>query len=185
MIKNLGPARDSVVRSVEAILQEPSSDVSLGIASERIWHWGVDGKEEREQLVARFRRGIAFVHIYRYGNDLYVGWDAHVNCGDWIEVPSGAGFDKTTQELCRVNTISAGWHVPSEYDISDTNCLLEQVHAAVVKVVKLKLAEHQIDQEIDFKILREPRQSIAGRRDSADDDEGGLKGVLSRFRRVE
>jgi len=155
------------------------------MANEKIWYWGVDGKEEREQLVARFRRGIAFVQIYRYGEDLFVGWDAHVNCGTWVEQIAGAGYDKTIQELCIVHTIAAGWHVPNEYDISDTNCLLERVHAAVTQVVKLKLAEHQIDQEIDFKIVREPRQNIAGRRDGESTGAtAGIRSALSKISRI-
>jgi hypothetical protein len=36
------------------------------------------------------------------------------------------------------------------------------VHAAVTKVVKRAMADRKIDQEIDFKILREKREGIAG-----------------------
>ena len=69
--------------------------------------------------------------------------------------------------------------------MTDANCLLENVHAAVAKVIKLKLAENHIDQEIDFRILREERQGIAGREQpKAQDHKKNTKGVLSRLRRV-
>jgi hypothetical protein len=183
LVKDLGCERDGVLGAIEAELHQPSDD-GVTMANEHIWYWGVDGKEEREQLVVRFRRGIAFVHVYRYATDLFVGWDAHVNCGTWVEATSGSGYDKATRELCAVHTIEAGWHVPNEYDICDTNCLLERVHVAVSKVIKLKLCEHKIDQEVDFKILREPRQNIAGREAEGAKGASAISGVLSKIRRV-
>ncbi len=184
LVRNLGAQRDVVKRALTEELTQ-LSEGSFVMAEEKIWYWGVDGKEEREQLVVRFRRGIAFVHIYKYGNDLFVGWDAHVNCGTWTETVSAQGYDKLTQALCAVHTIAADWHVPNEYDITDTNCLLERVHAAVTKVLKIKIAEHKIDQEIDFKILREARQQIVGRQGSEEASvQGNLRSRLSKLVRV-
>jgi len=137
----------------------------VSLSDEKIWYLGVDGPEEREQLVVTFRRAIGFIHIYPYGNDLYVGWDAHVNSGTWLERQVAMGIEPQTGELCRVNTIESGWHVPNEYDITDANCLIEWVHAAITKITKKVLAEYKIDQEIDFKILRGERQGVAGRQD--------------------
>lgn len=184
LVWGLGCEHDSVNSAIEKQLAGITED-GFVMANESIWYWGVDGKEERVQLVVRFRRAIAFVHVYRYGDDLYVGWDAHVNCGTWVEKVVSGGYDKKTSELCSVHTIAAGWHVPTEYDITDANCLLERVHAAVTKVVRLKLVEHNIDQEIDFHILREERQNVAGRgKPSEEAVAGGIRGALSKFRRV-
>lgn len=182
LVNDLG-AEEQAVKA--AIRQELSqiNDPGYSLNDERIWYWGVDGKEEREQLVARFRRGIAFVQVFRYGQDLFVGWDAHVNCGCWEEYVAGGGFDYRTGELCVIHTTAAGWHVPNEYDINDTNCLLERVHAAMTKVVKQKLAELRIDQEIDFKILREDRQNIAGRR-GAPAERSGIRNAFAKLKRV-
>jgi hypothetical protein len=182
LVFDLGPERDRLLADVKQEIAH-DADHQFTLANEKIWYWGVDGAEEREQLVARFRRAIAFIHIYQYGADLYVGWDAHVNCGKWIEQPAGGGFDKVTHQLCEVHTIVSGWNVPNEYDVSDANCLLERVHAAITKHVKLKLAEHKIDQEIDFKIVREQRQGIAGREEDGGGGGGG-GGLLSKFRRT-
>jgi hypothetical protein len=60
-----------------------------------------------------------------------------------------------------------GWHIPNEYDVTDTNCLIERIHSAVTKVLKRLLAERKIDQEIDFQIIRGERQTIAGREEAA------------------
>jgi len=184
LVWGLGQERGAVAAAVEKQLSSVT-DSGFTISNERIWYWGIDGKEERVQLVARFQRAIAFIHIYSYGEDLFVGWDAHVNGGTWVEKVAGVGYDKNTFELCAIHTITAGWQVPTEYDITDANCLLERVHAAVAKVVRIKVAEHHIDQEIDFRIQREERQGVAGRQQPETGAvTGGFKKMLSKFRRV-
>lgn len=184
LVRGLGGEREPLISALQQQLSAIKQD-GFSVGNESIWYWGVDGKEERVQMVARFRRAMSFIHVYSYGDDLFVGWDAHVNCGDWVEKVAGVGYDKNTSELCTVHTIDAGWHVPTEYDITDANCLLERVHAAVTKVVKLKLAEHKVDQEIDFRILREERQGIKGREQSGKDIvTSGIRSVVSRFRRI-
>jgi hypothetical protein len=184
LVRGMGSEHNLVISAIEHQLAGITED-GFNMTKESIWYWGVDGKEERVQLVVLFRRAIAFIHIYSYGDDLYVGWDAHVNCGTWVEQVGGEGYDKKTSERCAVYTITAGWHVPTEYDITDANCLLERVHAAITKVVRLKLVEHQIDQEIDFHILREDRQNVAGReKPGVGLESSGFRSMLSKFRRV-
>ena len=58
----------------------------------------------------------------------------------------------------------------SEYDLVDVNCLLEWTHAQVTQVVRRYLKEREIDQEIDFTIIRGDRQSAA-----RSDDQGRKK----------
>ncbi|HYR09516.1 MAG TPA: hypothetical protein VEQ60_17210, partial [Longimicrobium sp.] len=161
LIYGLGVQAESLKTSIRAEL-ERGRPQGFGLSDEHIWYWGVDGKEEREQIVVTFRRGIAFIHVYRYADDLYVAWDAHVNAGTWVEKSMAGGVERETGRRVQINTITGGWHVPNQYDITDTNCLVEWTHAAVTKVVKRFIAEHKIDQEIDFKILREERKGIEG-----------------------
>lgn len=168
--------RDTIGRELSSIRGQ-----TFDVVDERIWYWGSDGKEEREQTVIRLRRGLLFLHLYSYGENLFVGWDAHVNCGKWIETIASKGFDKETKQLCAVHSIAAGWHSPNEYDIVDANCLIEQVHAIIARCLRLKIAEHQIDQEIDFTIVREARQNVVGR---ADPQGGAIAGMKSRLRRL-
>lgn len=142
--------------------QNDERSANIVVASEHIWQQGVDGKVEREQLVVRLRRALSFVHIYTYGNDLYVGWDAHLNGGTWIEKSLGVFRHTRSGKVAQVYEIQSAWHTPTEYDITDANFLLETIHSAVTKVIKQALAEHKIDQEIDFSIVREARQDLVG-----------------------
>jgi hypothetical protein len=161
LLIGLGSERDAVRDAVVAELKS-NADASWSVAEERIWYWGVDGKEERQQTVVSFRSALAFLHFTAYGGDLYVAWDAHINRGTWTEKPVGRGTSVETGALCEVHTIAPAHRTINEYDVSDANCVLERVHAVVTRVVRRKLAEHRLDQEIDFKIVREQRAGITG-----------------------
>ena len=164
LVYELGGEVENVRSALKVELQKARL-AGFSLQDENIWYWGVDGTEERNQTVVTFRRAIGFVHLYNYSNDLYVGWDAHVNCGSWVETEVGTGVDPESKKPACLKSIVAGWHSPNEYDITDTNCLIEWVHGAVTRVVKRFLAEHKIDQEIDFQILRGERQGIEGRQE--------------------
>jgi hypothetical protein len=183
LVRDIGGESETVKAAVKKELAKGLSEgVQLG--DEKIWYPGVDGTEEREQVVVTFRRAIGYIHIYSYGKDLYVGWDAHVNAGTWVEKQVAAGLEPQTGEYCRVNTIESGWHVPNEYDITDTNCLVEWIHAAVTKVTKTTLAEYQIDQEIDFQILRGERNRVLGSENPEENkDKPLMSGLISKFKR--
>lgn len=183
LVRDIGGESQKVKAAVKKELAIGLSEgVQLG--DERIWYAGVDGPEEREQVVVTFRRGIGFIHIYSYGKDLYVGWDAHVNAGTWKEKQVAAGLEPQTGEYCRVNTIESDWHVPNEYDVTDTNCLIEWIHSAVTNVTERILAEYKIDQEIDFQILRGERKGVVGTKSPEDSKAPPLITYLkSKFKR--
>jgi hypothetical protein len=185
LVRDIGGESQKVKAAVKKELAIGLSE-GVQIADEKIWYAGVDGPEEREQIVVTFRRGIGFIHIYSYGKDLYVGWDAHVNAGAWKEKQVADGLEPQTGEYCRVNTIESDWHVPNEYDITDTNCLIEWIHAAVTKVIKTSLAEYKIDQEIDFQILRGERNRVVGSENpegTKDKAKPLISGLRSKFKR--
>lgn len=161
LLIGLGAERDAVHDTVVAELRS-TADTSWSVVDERIWYWSIDGKEERQQTVVSFRSALAFLHFNAYGGDLYVAWDAHINRGIWIEKVVGSGTSAESGALCEVRTIAPGHRVVSEYDVSDTNCVLERVHAVVTRVLRRKLAEHRLDQEIDFTIVREARTGLTG-----------------------
>ena len=143
---------------------------------EQVWHWGLDGKVEREQIVLRLGRAIAFCQIYEYGSDLYVGWDGHLNTGQWVERTITRGVDRRSGLPVAVAAVEPGTQPPTEYDLMDLNCLMEWTHAQFVRLVKQRLAERNIDQEIDFKIVRGERQKLTG------SGEGGQAGTRQRER---
>ena len=89
---------------------------------ERVWYWGLDGKEEREQIVLTSGRGVVFCQIYQYGDDLYVGWDGHVNIGQWVEQAVATGIDRATRKPTVLKAVVSGTQQPSEYDVMDLSC---------------------------------------------------------------
>ena len=110
-----------------------------------------------------------------------MGWDAHVNAGNWTEIAVASGVDRMTGYRVQANTIRSTWNVPSEYDVTDASYLAEWVHALVVQRVKETVERRRIQQEIDFSILREERRNVVGRHAEAKSTAPGLKKL---FRRV-
>jgi hypothetical protein len=159
VISGLGADGELLRQRLFAVLRNPSI-VGLQSRVEKIWYWGLDGTVEREQIVLTFRRAILFCHIYEYDQELYVGWDAHLNHGQWVEKTVGTGIHKESHEFTRVNTVETGWQQLTEYDVTDANCLIEWAHAKLVQLVKRLMEERKIDQEIDFAIIRGGRQDL-------------------------
>ena len=108
LLIGLGSERDAVHDAVVAELQT-NADASWSVAEERIWYWGVDGKEERQQTVVNFRSALAFLHFTAYGGDLYVAWDAHINRGTWTEKPVGRGTS-VGPVRCAKSTVGRSHH---------------------------------------------------------------------------
>lgn len=144
--------RDRLVRAFDEELND-----RCRYHPERVWYWGLDGKEEREQLVLTSGRGIVYCQIYSYGRDLYVGWDGHLNRGQWVEQTLASGIDKLSGNPVGVNLVVPGTQEASEYDLADLSCLMEWTHAQIVKLLRQLIAEKRIDQEIDFSIQRAER----------------------------
>ena len=151
---------------------------------ERVWYWGLDGKEEREQLVLTSGRGIVFCQIYQYGQDLYVGWDGHLNRGQWVEQTVASGIDKTSGNPMGISRVVPGSQPTTEYDLIDLSCLMEWTHAQMVKVLKQLIAEKKIDQEIDFSIQRAERQKVVASGAAAAEDGGVAGKVRKAFQRI-
>lgn len=147
--------------------------------TERIWHRGLDGIEEREQFVISSGRGLVFCQAYQYGNDLFVGWDAYLNKGCWVEEVVGRGIDRITRRQVELRNVVPGVARLSEYDWVDLNCLTEWTHTQLTRLVKQLLEERRIEQEIDFKITRSDRQGFADRLNTEDGAEKEKKKVGS------
>jgi hypothetical protein len=167
--------RDELITKLKSSLMKGAN-----LQEERIWHWGLDGKIEKKQIVITNNRGLAYLHIYPYGKDLYVGWDAHMNYGQWVEGEVASGRDKKTGQLVMLESISPGWQGVNEYDVQDAISLGEWCHAKLVKTVKVIMKEHKIDQEIDFTIIRENRSGLISR---TQQKEGKKKGKFFEFKR--
>jgi hypothetical protein len=155
-------AGQQAMRFREQFLEQLKSRPTEGFryAVEKVWYWGLDGKEEREQIVLSTGRAIVFCQIYQYGSDLYAGWDGHVNYGQWVEQTIARGFDPQMSKPVAISTVVPGTQSISEYDLIDLSCLMDWTHAQFVKLCKQLIRELRIDQEIDFKVLRGGRQGL-------------------------
>ena len=171
-------AETAIVRERFRKMLEAGLDSQRRFRVERHWYWGLDGKEEREQWVLTAGRAIVFCQIHQYGKDLYVGWDGHLNRGQWVEQTVASGIDKATHNPITISRVVPGTQPVTEYDLADLSCLMEWVHAQAVKLLKQLITEKNIDQEIDFKIQRAERQQVIA---SGSASEGG---AVSKVRRA-
>lgn len=162
VVRDLGEQRDVVLDRFEAMLADRFSDASepISIRRENIWYSGAEDKVERQQLALTLRRAIVFVRIDRYGRDLFVGWDAHVNLLSWKDRALQKGYQDGDGLKVELVGIETQYHQINEYDITDANFLLEATHTHLSSLVKDVLREREIDQEVDFSIVRESRQKL-------------------------
>jgi hypothetical protein len=180
MISGLGGDADRFRQHLLALMATPPMEGCMHHV-EQIWYWGLDGKVEREQIVMTLRRGIIFCQIYPYDRELYVGWDAHLNSGQWVEKTVATGRSRTG-EYTELRTVESGMQLLTEYDLIDVCCLSEWIHAQLVMLLKRLIKERQIDQEIDFKIIRGNRDDF--NRDSGGGNSGEHRGTRSAAQRL-
>jgi hypothetical protein len=145
--------------------------------TEKIWYEGLDDIEEREQIVVSFGRAMVYCQIYRYQDDLYVGWDAYLNEAQWEETSMATGLDRECGLPVTVAVAVSGEQEPSEYDVADLHLVTEWVHARLSNLVRRVIKDKGIDQEIDFKPVRSVREA---REAVSEPASGGLFGRLFR-----
>jgi hypothetical protein len=115
-----------------------------------------NGYEERERLVVSKGQSIVHVHIYRFTDDLFVGWNAYLNWAQWSETPAVSRKVERGQTV-EFRELRRGYYVPNQFDLIDLTSLSELVHRRLERELKSILKEKEIDQEIDFRIIRGDR----------------------------
>jgi hypothetical protein len=180
-ISSLGKLASAVRQGIMTRLGSGGPD-GANVAVERIGYWGTDRWVEREQIVISHRRAIGFIHVVSYGDVLYVAWESHLNSASWVEQTLTQGVDRVSGLNVVANHVIAGSHRLNEYDVSDSNFLAEWMHEAVKSEVKLRMAEHKIDQEIDFTVQRGSREDAVAA--SAQLSPSGEKPGTKRFKRL-
>lgn len=159
VIVDIGKEKDNIINQLANKLSTLKiEEGNFQVKKEKIWYWGINGKEEREQLACIFNRGYVFVHIYAYGEDLYVGWDANLNYATWEEYYVTNGYTNGKIKNIELYSVQPTWKEVNEYDLDDTKFLLETVHSYITQILKRTMKENEIDQEIDFTIVRESRK---------------------------
>ena len=155
------PSADLMRQRFLAMLKSAPID-DFKAATERIGYRVLDEPKVCEQIVLTARRGIVYCQIYEFGSDLYVGWQSFLNLGRWVEkvFPGARGIDRISGRRVEVRTATPGWESLCEYDYFDASCLTEWTHTQIVALTKQLMRELQIDQEIDFKIVRGERRRL-------------------------
>lgn len=168
-VRDLGAATANTATGITTRLRKDAPPELL-VALERTGYWSTDGRVERDQYMVRYRRSLGFIQVVPYGSNLYVSWECHLNHGAWAEVVVASGVDRESGLNVVANRSSFGSQPINEYDLADANFLTEWMHQAVKTELQIQIAEHHIDQEIDFTINRESRKDALGSSGSKKDD---------------
>ena len=161
VIPELGPlvneARQRLARKLEAF-----GASGITTETERYGFRSPNGYDERDRLVITKGQGVAHLHVYRFGTDVFVGWDSYINWAQWAETrPVSARL--SAGRITEYRGLEPGLYVPNEYDLIDLNSLIEIVHRCVTDVLKAMMEEYKIDQEVDFNIIRGDRDNALDR----------------------
>ena len=161
VIPALGPLVDEIKQRFGKRL-EAFAQSGVATETERTGFRSPNGYDERDRLVITKGQGVAHLHVYRLGADVFVGWDSYINWAQWAETrPVSARLSGGRRIEYR--GLEPGLYVPNEYDLIDLDSLIEIVHRCVGDVLKAMMEEHKIDQEIDFNIIRGDRDNALDR----------------------
>jgi hypothetical protein len=158
VIPDLGPmASDLLAKIFDKLSGLGTASVAAEV--ERYGFRTPNGFDERDRIVVTKGQGVAHIHVYSFGKDLFVGWDSYVNWAQWQET---AAISTRRQGGARTEYrgLQPGVYVPNQFDLIDLNSLAELVHRDVTRIVKAAMEEHKIDQEIDFSIIRGDRERV-------------------------
>ncbi len=161
VVPELGTVLDEVMQRFVKKL-EAFAPSGVTTETERYGFRSPNGYDERDRLVITKGQGVAHLHVYRFGADVFVGWDSYINWAQWAEtrpVSTRASIGRRTE----YRGLEPGLYVPNEYDLIDLNSLIEIVHRCVTDVLKAMMEEHKIDQEVDFSIIRGDRDNALDR----------------------
>jgi len=138
------------------------------------------GYEERERLVVAKDQGQVHVHIYRFAQDVFVGWQGFLNWAGWseskpISTKFRGGLETQFVEL------RPGFYLPQQFDLMDLNSLSSFVHSRIEEELKAILREKAIDQEIDFEVVRSDRAHALDRSRHAPGAATDASGIWARI----
>ena len=150
-----GAFEESFVAAFKAASRDPSLGVSL--APEEIKYDTGNGYEERHRLVVSRNQANVLVDLHATGDDLYVGWHGYLNWAQWIEsAPVSVRLEDGVDNQFRA--LGPGLYWPNEFDLVDLSCIADLVHRALRSELERLLKDREIDEEIDFEIVRGDRQ---------------------------
>lgn len=173
VVADLGPDQSAIRdRLIGRLSAKQKNDADIVARSETYGYRTPNGFEERQRFILRKGQALVYVHIYSFGNDMFVGWSSYLNRSQWAETkPVSSKMEHAkTIEFRELRTFQ---YTPNHLDMIDLNSLGEFVHRRLEIEIKAILKEKKIDQEIDFKIIRGDRGSAL---DSGAQDDDTKKG---------
>jgi len=169
-IAELGREYEEVkARLVACVTAEHVPGLSFGM--ETYGYRTPNGFEQRERLVVTKGQSIVQVHIYRFSDDLFVGWHAYLNWSQWAETVAVSSKTSLAQQV-EFRELRQGYYVPNQFDLIDLNSLSELVHRRLERELKFIMKEKEIDQEVDFKVIRGDRDTALDKARHADPGTG-------------
>lgn len=156
VIAGLGTDYDVVRARLVARLQADQGDVVC--REETYGHRLPNGFELRNRFVIAKHQAYVYVHFYRFGEDMFLGWQAFLNWAQWGETAAVSQKVELGREV-EFRELERTFYVPSHVDIVELNALSERVHRKLERELRAILKEKAIDQEIDFKVIRGDRES--------------------------
>lgn len=120
------------------------------------------GYEERERFVLSLGQGVAHIHIYKFGSDIYVGWNSYLNWARWSETRA-VSSKRVGKWNVEFRGLKESLYVPSQFDLIDLNSLSEVVHRAMTTELQALMRENKIEEEVDFQIIRGDRDQALDR----------------------
>jgi hypothetical protein len=155
VVAELGRDFDEVKqRLVKAITDDAGPSVTC--QTETYTHQAPNGYEQRDRLVVAREQGMVHVHIYRFGQDLFVGWYSYLNWAQWGET-NPVSINVHERQEVEYRDLRPTTYVPNQFDLIDLSSLSEFVHRRLEREIKAMMKERDIDHEIDFKIIRGDR----------------------------
>ncbi len=185
---------EEVLEEVRGALKGRSEFGFKAFEREVVQWGGFSLKEVRQQMVLEFRRAKVKITIHRYGKDLYVRWDSHVNRQCWMlfkfpyQVGLGYRFENSFLSWVKPLFVEApamfefapagSWI--TDFDWADVDALQDLAHEILTGVVRRLKERYNIKQEIDYQM----REGDRSEPDSEDKAPGRGKGKQKKWRRA-
>jgi len=147
------------------------SESGTKVYEQEIVQWGgYSLKEIRQQTVAELRRCKIYLAVYRYGKDLYVRWDSHLNRRTWnlqkFPYLSSVGYKfkrsrfswaiPMFEDVPSTYEFAPAVSATTDYDWADLDALEGLVHGIMTLEVKRLKERYEIEKEIDYEIKKGP-----------------------------
>ncbi len=167
-----GIASDFAARVAKA-LASAAGDQFLGVSvrPERISFRTKNGYEERQRHVVILNQAVVLMDIQAAGDDLYVGWHGYLNWAQWVET-APVSTRKEDGVGRQFRALTPGLYRPGELDLIDLNCIADLAHRALRVELERLMKAREIDEAIDFEIVRgDRRRAFDAKRHAGEPDD--------------